>query len=79
MRNAALQSICSTGQGSYAVTVLSMKGESLVFTFRVDDHDIQIVTWSKEFVDYMEHNLSPAQPVFEAILAFHRAQSAQLP
>jgi hypothetical protein len=55
------------------VTVLSTKGESRVFTFRVADDDIQVETWSNEFVEYMEHNLSFVQPVFEAILAFHRA------
>jgi hypothetical protein len=51
-----------------------------VFTFRVDAaHGIDVVSWTPDFAQYMQNNLSPAKLLFDAILSFHRAQNAEFP
>jgi hypothetical protein len=64
--------------GEYEATLSAMGGEHR-FIFRVDDAQIPVVAWPKEFATLMRHNVGPAKWLFESILALHKAQSIELP
>jgi hypothetical protein len=42
--------------------------------FKVEEGDIEVVTWSEAFGAVLECKMGTAKGVFEAILAFHRAR-----
>ena len=66
--------------GDYVVTLASEYTDATRdFSFEVQGDDIEVVVWQDEFVEFMKHNLGSSQPLFEAILAFHRAQEVRLP
>jgi len=57
----------------YRVELEGSDGTVRSFIFDVHEGDIQVVSWRPDFASYMEQNLGPAAPVFEAVLSFHRA------
>lgn len=72
-------SIARGASGSYLVSLETRGGAIKTFAFDVQEGDIQVVTWHDDFASYMDYNLGPAAALFEAVLAFHRAQNLELP
>lgn len=65
--------------GEYQITLASSDGSERSFLLRVDDGDIQVVTWQDDFFEFMNQNVSSAQLLFETVLAAHRAIAKALP
>jgi hypothetical protein len=64
---------------SYNIFLEDENKQTRVFAFTVEEGDIQSVAWQDDFAEYLEQNLAPAAPLFEAILTFHRAHRLRLP
>jgi hypothetical protein len=75
---ALLKSITRRAAGSYQVVLEDANG-ARVFTLTVEADDIQCVTWQDDFAEYMSQNLAPASTLFEAVMAFHRAEGLSVP
>jgi len=58
----------------YRVSVEQEDGGRPSFLFTLDEGTIQVLVWDDDFTRYMKYNHSPAAPLFEAVMAFHRAQ-----
>jgi hypothetical protein len=75
----SIESMARIGNATYQV-VLQLGRGSQSFTFQVDQlHGIDVVTWDNDFRELMGGDEGRAKLLFEAILAFHRAQSMSAP
>jgi hypothetical protein len=75
-----LREIRQSESGVYDVGLAEAENEQpRRFRFQVEEGDIQVLTWTNEFAEYMNHNLGPVKRLLEAILAFHRAQKISIP
>ena len=68
-----LKAIVREAENTYRVELEGPDGVVRSFIFDVHEGEIQVVSWRRDFAAYMEQNLGPAAPVFEAVLSFHRA------
>jgi len=76
-----LLSIAVSGNGVYDVLFETAEKRTLAFVFQVDSQDaIDVVISPQVFADSFDLDVSPflRKPIFEAILAFHRACVVQL-
>ena len=65
--------------GKYEIT-LQGSANTERFAMSVESKDgIDVVVWGDDFASYLRRNLSPAQPIFEAVLSFHRGAAVALP
>jgi hypothetical protein len=75
-----INKIAREAHGVYRVALESTTGCAIgefVFTVRLDD--LEVVTWDKEFDTYIGPHPWPLTTLFNAIVAFHRAQEFALP
>jgi hypothetical protein len=75
-----LEAIACEGAGVYRVRLKPIDGTAATsFVFEVDEGDIPVVKWGSDFDAYMDRNAGRAAPLFEVVLAFHRARSLTWP
>jgi hypothetical protein len=75
-----IRSVMTESEGRYRVRLDDGdRGEPTSFLFEIEEGEIQLVKWEPEFASYMNQNVGLAAPLFEAVLAFHRAQHLRLP
>jgi hypothetical protein len=66
--------------GSYRVSLETSGGDAIdAFVFKVADDDIEGLTPPENFEMYVGPQSPPVKQLFNAIWAFHRAQSIVLP
>ncbi len=79
MKVLSLRSVLKKTGNTYEIELTADDRTTAHFLLEVEDGDIQVVKWSSDFARYMDHNMSPVRPVFEAVKALHSAQKMSVP
>jgi hypothetical protein len=74
---ARISNIAREANRTYRVTLESETGGVIgSYVFTVGGQDLEFISWSDDFAEYTKQ---PLRKLFEAISAFHEAQSLDLP
>ena len=75
-----IDKIARETHGIYRVALSLTNGVAIgEFLFTIKTDDLEVVTWDDAFNTYMRHPPPKLSTLFEAIVAFHRAQKLELP
>jgi hypothetical protein len=75
-----VKAIVREAPSAYRVSLETMHGEAIgTFIFQVSEGAVEVVTWPADFGSYMGRSPRPIPGLFDSILAFHHAQSLELP
>lgn len=76
-----IKSIESKGNGSYRVSFVSLsQPDPCTFAMAVSKEDeTELVECETDFYEFVGHATGPLRPLYEAVLAFHRAVNLVIP